>query len=84
MNGSHGRRLDSLERHAEAAILALPPREWIARGFVRFEALPADERAELLALLELAFTDQGEIDPTRLTPEQRARAHALAMRSERR
>jgi hypothetical protein len=81
MGGNHSRRIAALERRAWDRVHALPPREWIARGYVTVDALPSDERFELLVILEQSFHDGGYIDQLRLTPEQEARGGALMLKS---
>lgn len=77
MSTNHERRIAALERVEWDRIHALPPREWIERGYVTFDALAPDDRAELNTLLELAFDDRGHINHLRLSPGQRKRAAAL-------
>lgn len=79
---SIARRLAAIEAEQNRHALALPPREWLRRGWLAslLEWLPPAERAELVEILEQSFTDAGAIDHRRLTPEQQARGSALCER----
>ncbi len=72
------RRLARLEAEEWQRVHALPPRQWLEQGYVTFTTLPPDARAELLELLyAVCDPSTGQIDRTRLTPDQRTRALAL-------
>lgn len=74
------RRLAKLERKEWDRIHALPPHEWLRRGHLSLESLPAGECDELLSILEAAFDEGGQIDHRRLTPEQQERGVELVRR----
>lgn len=79
---SIARRIAALEAEDRRHALALPPREWLRRGWLAplFAQLAPPEREELTAILEQSFTDTGAIDYRRITPAQRERATALLAR----